>query len=560
MNYANFKNELLTILQNSDDNLVLKMYDKDGNSTVDSEELQWIFITNFNIMIEMPILNNSITLWISDKNKPNDFEALSQKIRKQAILNGLSLIIKMYNNFDRRKMYNIIKTSLNKLKRKNMNESFNKLKNIFKHTSIMFKNTKKQSDFYLSESLHAKNVKSLLETYLNLLTGINDLNTKSIRSFIKALAIENPSKVDKLLENLYFNNKKDFKKLYEHKNILNKVENITKEKFLNNYESKQYKNIIYISENAFSYITKPKNDKENLIKAYNHLLSLSENLSRTVDLLRIIKNNKLCETYNISKDSLIDFWLDKNNKKIKNNLLFVIENYKGEKSFVSKKYKPVIHLLTQHISNGGSSNDLIYNNILSECDKYNSLYSLIETYKYSSKLKPYIKTIYKLFKESNIKIKSKLLNEESFKNIYIPIDYKYNLYKIENKLGLSHDALKYIAIYEREKELNENLLFENKTRYDKKIIIDSLKKLTSYKKANEAADIIIKSGLFYINPLKESNNEFDNCKKMIDNIKTLDSKTNSLLNECLFTYSLNKNSFDSAKKKFIKTLKKYIKG
>lgn len=560
MNYANFKNELLTILQNSDDNLVLKMYDKDGNSTVDSEELQWIFITNFNIMIEMPILNNSITIWLADKNKPKDFEALSQKIRKQAILNGLSLIIKMYNNFDRRKMYNIIKTSLNKLKRKNMNESFNELKNIFKHTSLMFKNTKKQSDFYLSESLHAKNVKSLLETYLNILTGINDLNKKSIKSFIKTLAIENLNKTDKLLENLYFNNRKDFKKLYEHKNILNKIENITKEKFLNNYESKQYKNIIYISENAFSYITKPKNDKENLIKAYNHLLSLSENLSRTVDLLRVIKNNKLCETYNISKDSLIDFWLDKNNKKIKNNLLFVIENYKGEKSFVSKKYKPVIHLLTQHISNGGSSNDLIYNNILSECDKYNSLYSLIETYKYSSKLKPYIKTIYKLFKESNNKIKSKLLNEESFKNIYIPIDYKYNLYRIENKLGLSHDALKYIAIYEREKELNENLLFENKTRYDKKIIIDSLKKLTSYKKANEAADIIIKSGLFYINPLKESNNEFDNCKKMIDNIKTLDSKTNSLLNECLFTYSLNENSFDSAKKKFIKTLKKYIKG
>ena len=65
------------------------------------------------------------------------------------------------------------------------------------------------------------------------------------------------------------------------------------------------------------YTAKEKNNRENLINAYNQLLSFTQNATKGTDIIREIRNNKICETFNVSRKELVDLWLYKN-KQFKN--------------------------------------------------------------------------------------------------------------------------------------------------------------------------------------------------------------------------------------------------
>ena len=77
-----------------------------------------------------------------------------------------------------------------------------------------------------------------------------------------------------------------------------------------------------------------------MLKKNNQLLSFTQNATKGTDIIREIRNNKICETFNVSRKELVDLWLSRtNNLKIEPKKVFVIENYKGEKVIFNEAMK-----------------------------------------------------------------------------------------------------------------------------------------------------------------------------------------------------------------------------
>ena len=64
MKYSTLQNDIINILHSSDYNLYLKFYDKEGNTIIDTDDVKWIYINNYNIMISlMDDENPNISIW-----------------------------------------------------------------------------------------------------------------------------------------------------------------------------------------------------------------------------------------------------------------------------------------------------------------------------------------------------------------------------------------------------------------------------------------------------------------------------------------------------------------
>ena len=76
---------------------------------------------------------------------------------------------------------------------------------------------------------------------------------------------------------------------------INNIKNITsfvKKEYLNNGDFIVSKpRTLFVLENVKVYTAKEKNNRENLINAYNQLLSLTKNATKGTDIIREIKNN-----------------------------------------------------------------------------------------------------------------------------------------------------------------------------------------------------------------------------------------------------------------------------
>ena len=122
MKYTSFKSDIVGIIHSSDNDYVLKFYDADGNVTIDEDSALWLYIDSANIMIQFPDEEASMTVWSSSASLPENFESIMQRFRHQSVVNGISLNNKLYNNLDRRKIYNSIKKSIILKKDEDMNE------------------------------------------------------------------------------------------------------------------------------------------------------------------------------------------------------------------------------------------------------------------------------------------------------------------------------------------------------------------------------------------------------------------------------------------------------
>lgn len=113
MKYTNLKNDIANILHSEDYQYYLKFYDKDGNTTLNPNDATWCYITNTNTMIKFMEDDNPHLLIIKDnKSSDSNFKLILQSIREQCILNGISVDIKVYDNLNKRKLYNFIRTDI----------------------------------------------------------------------------------------------------------------------------------------------------------------------------------------------------------------------------------------------------------------------------------------------------------------------------------------------------------------------------------------------------------------------------------------------------------------
>lgn len=567
MKYTSLKNDIVNILHSSDFNLDLKFYDKDGNTTIDVEEATWGYINNENMMIEfMTEENPVIYLWKDKKNVDNKMKNIIQRIRELAILNGVSVQIRVYDNLDQRKIYNLIKSSIitNTKDEEEMNESLNNIENplleAFKSIVSVAKNTKKSSDFYMSEAIQSKNSENIFKEIISEIKNIQNLKNLNLsESLNKLMTVSSLSDIENIIKNIPL---KTLNKLSESAYDIKNISNFVKQKYLNNvpfYEDK--KTNILVLENVKVYKATIKNNRENLINAYNKLVSVSENVKSGIDLLKEIKHHKILETYNVSKKDLLDLWLSKNHTPIKTQSVYIIENYIGEKVAFSDKLSYGIRALAQYINNGGNKDTQICKNIVLETIKYNQISSFIIEYKDNFSVRKYIPKFKNIFKETVEKLKSANsdFNSILFESCEDNIDYSEQLKKLISESGIEHPALKYIAIEEAKKEFYSYKLLNETKDNDIKILSKELRHYSPI--SSVISNCIIENNL-NIKPLTESvnkNNIVEVASNLYENLSNDLNKITTPVSSALFNIIHSNKKLIETKIDFMNTLIKYCK-
>lgn len=564
MKYTTLKNDIMSILHSPDYNFVLKMYDVDGNNTLDVDTTSWVYIKNKKVMVELATDEEPIIhVWKEQGDVTEDFEIILQRIRELSILNGVSVQIHIFNDLNRRRIYNLIKNSIENRKEEDMNESVSTtLSKALYELSNIVHNTNRSSDLYISESLKAKNKHTFINDIISSVLCIESLNNSKIKSLLsKTLLEHNYKNIHKITNVFAKKHLPEFNALIENISNIKNVGGFMKQRYLNNYSSKVTPHTLLVLENVKVYPIKTKNDMSNLSKAYNHLLTVCEGAKTGTDILLAIKRNNICETYSVSKNDLLDIWLSKSiNEKIKPSTLLVFEDVNGNTMTFNMDMKSSIKLLAEHFNADGLINDTLTTNIVNETIKLNHLTDLIENYSYKMGVKKHAQLLSKLYKECLDN-----LNEQNFANKLLEssekaIDYSKELTILEAKVGFNHPALKYIAMEHAIENKNKQLSVLSEQKKDKEILKKGLMLSTSMNKSDSYASKIISEGVIAIKPIKECKSDrLSLTKSLLENIKSVDTDTENAIKESLFIITHNPSKYNKTRDEFVKTIKKYIK-
>ena len=265
MKYTSLKQDIISILSSTDSGLQLKMYDDEGNTTLQSDDVAWVYIFNKNIMIEMMDDENPILyFWKNRDTLDDNFKNIIQRIRELSILNGISVQIRVYDNLDQRKIYNLIKSSIEtKAQQKEEEEemvesvnSNNELVEAFTKIISSAKSANRPSDFYLSEEMKSQNTSNLLNEMFGEISNLkplksssqqlselfNRLMTATTRAEVDAILSETPSTL--------------INKLSESVNYINNVSSFIRQKYENNIDYGNETNNEIILENVKVYKVK----------------------------------------------------------------------------------------------------------------------------------------------------------------------------------------------------------------------------------------------------------------------------------------------------------------
>lgn len=563
MKYTTLKTDIISILHSSDYNFELKMYDEDGNLSIEPEDTQWIYINDENIMLEFATEDNPVNnIWKEQGDISSKLEKIIQRIREISILNGVSVQISLYNELNRRKIYNLIKHSIESKKEEDMNES--SIKDVSKalyELSNIVRITKRSSDMYISESMYATNKKQFMVDIIDSIICLESLNDSRIKSLINKVLLESSySEITKIVS--VFNKK--YPKLFEsviknHSNITN-IGKFIKQRYLNNIGTKHTPNTMIVLENVKVYPIKTKNDITNLTKAYNHLLSVSKDAKSGTDILLAIKRNNICETYSVSKTDLLDMWLDNTAcTPIKPKTLLIFEDVNGNTKTFNTDIIPSINIMAKYFNETKLSDDTIIKNIVNETLKLNALTDLVENHSYKSEVKKLSKQISKLLKECLINLNENNYKTKLSESVSNTIDYSKELFTLESTLGFTHPALKYIAIENsiQNKILKDGFLAERAE--DIVALRKGLLLSNNIIKACNISDTIINEKLICKKEIKEcKTGKMALAKFLLENIDSINPETTNAIKESLFVIINNPSKYDEERDNYIKTIKKYI--
>lgn len=561
MKYSTLQNDIINILHSTDYNLYLKLYDKDGNTTINSDDTKWIYINNYNIIISLMDENNpNISIWKGTNSFNENMKKIVQRIRELANLNGVSVDIKVYSNLNQRKIYNLIKYAIQQTNKDDdkMNENHNIDESLYMLINTAH-NTKRVADMYLSEDLQNSKSKSILNEMIDEILSLKSCKSLDKKCLNKLYTIKSLSETKEFVKSL---DKKTSKILSENISNINNITKYVKNKYTNNVEiNKKKPNSLFVLENAKVYMVKENSNKENLINAYNKLISLTDKASSGTDLLRTIKKNHLCEEYDVNKHDLINFWLyESNGQEIPEKKIFVIEDSNGFKSFFNENLKFGIKALAEHINNGGSKEDIIGQNIIKETIKYNDIKDFINTYYTHYSLRNYIKGFKDMLSETITKLTDGF-DESLFENVEEDVDYKDSYNEIVKSCGVEHPALKYFAIIETKNRLNYTSILMEQAEKDEDIIFENVRPYT--KNVAECADIIQNMIENNVDKIMNENKNItrSNGKEVAEKLfnQLNESANSSPITSALFNIVHSKQPLNNSKIEFLKTIEKYYK-
>ena len=568
MKYTSLQQDIVNILSSSDNDLQLKLYDKDGNTTINGEDASWAYIFNKNIMIEfMDDENPILCFWKGRDNFDDKFKGIIQRIRELAILNGVSVQIRVYDNLDQRKIYNLIKSSIETKAKAAQEEeemvesvNYDNLVEVFTKIISSAKAANKPSDFYLSEEMKTQNTSAILNEMFGEISSLKPLQSSSKQLselFNRLMTATTRDEVNSILNSVPENLKN---KLSESFNDINNVSTYVRQKYENNIDLGSKTNNEIILENVKVYKVKVKNNHENLSNAYNKLLQVSEGVLDNLNLLKVIKQNKICETYNVSRKQLLEYYLCGNNKPVKEQYAYVIENYLGEKTAFSSKLEAGIKALANYFNKGGEKDSQICKNIVAETIKYNQIADFILEYKDSYSLRNYIPRFKKIFKECVGRLNEANTNYSNalFESLEENISYNDYLSAMEEEMGISHPAIKYLAIQEAKKDyLKSRMIMESEDK-DMKVLTDELKHYSNYPSA--IASYIISEGL---NVKVDENANKNNIKtiatKLYESTSKENTKVSNTVTSSLFNIIHTNKKLVESKVDYVNTLIKYCK-
>ena len=568
MKYTSLQQDIVNILSSSDNDLQLKLYDKDGNTTINGEDASWAYIFNKNIMIEfMDDENPILCFWKGRDNFDDKFKGIIQRIRELAILNGVSVQIRVYDNLDQRKIYNLIKSSIETKAKAAQEEeemvesvNYDNLVEAFTKIISSAKAANKPSDFYLSEEMKSQNTSAILNEMFGEISSLKPLQSSSKQLselFNRLMTATTRDEVNSILNSVPENLKN---KLSESFNDINNVSTYVRQRYENNIDLGSKTNNEIILENVKVYKVKVKNNHENLSNAYNKLLQVSEGVLDNLNLLKVIKQNKICETYNVSRKQLLEYYLCGNNKPVKEQYAYVIENYLGEKTAFSSKLEAGIKALANYFNKGGEKDSQICKNIVAETIKYNQIADFILEYKDNYTMRNYIPRFKKIFKECVGRLNEANTNYSNalFESLEENISYNDYLSAMEEEMGISHPAIKYLAIQEAKKDyLKSRMIMESEDK-DMKVLTDELKHYSNYPSA--IASFIISEGL---NVKVDENANKNNIKtiatKLYESTSKENTKVSNTVTSSLFNIIHTNKKLVESKVDYVNTLIKYCK-
>ena len=568
MKYTSLQTDIVNILRSSDNELKLKLYDENGNTTLNGEDAVWVYIFNENIMVEFMTDDNPVIyFWKENKNINPKFKHIIQRIRELAILNGVSVQIRVYDNLNQRKIYNLIKNSITMNDKKEedeeMTESVNPNKPLieaFKNIITTAKLTNKPSDFYLSEEMKTQQFASILSEMFSQIKSLESLSNLDLTETFNRLSTSKSIKeIEEIIESL---SSKSSSKLLESVDSINGIASFVKQQYENNVDfGKPTKNIMVL-ENVKVYEAKIKNNRENLVNAYNELLKVSEGALSGIQLLKAIKSNKILETYNVSKKALLEFWLSGNNKPIEEQSAFVIEDYMGDKVAFNSKLKAGINALAHYFNNGGSKDSQICKNIVSETVKYNHIADFIVEYKDDYSKRSIIPMFKKIFRNCAGRLNEAKTNFSNalFESLETTINYKDFETKLQDRFGIKHPALKYLAIEEAKREFEKSNILNENIEKDYNSLCKELRHYSNY--PSVIASFIVGDGIetkTQINENVDKNNLTTVAKSLYNNICNKTDKVSTAVSSVLFNIIHDKRGLNESKINFLNTLIKYSK-
>ena len=559
MKYSTLQNDIINILHSSDYDLYLKFYDDKGNTVIDTDKTKWIYINNYNVMISLMDDNNpNISIWKGTNSFNDSMKQILQRIRELANLNGISVDVKVYNNLNQRKIYNLIKYTITKMAKKdddNMTESKAIDESLFMLINTAH-NTRKNSDFYLSEEMKASTAEKIIKEMIDEVYSLQSCKSLSKNTLNKLFTIRTLSETKDFVKSLSENDKSI---LDENVESINNIVKYVHNKYINNVDlnQKKYKTL-YILENAKVYTVKENHNRENLVNAYNKLISVSDKLNTGTDLLRAIKKYNLCEKYNVNKHDLINFWLyESNNESIPEKIMFVIEDSNGNKTFFNENLRYGIKALAKYINDGGSKNDSICDNIIKETIKYNEIKDFINTYYNAYSMRKYITRFKDMLSETISKLTSDY-NQSLFESVE-DIDYKYDYNLLIKESGIDHPAFKYLAMIEAKYRSEYAQIICEKLNKEEEIIFEGLRPFSKNTfECNKCISSFIKDNNKILNEGLEINR--NNAKKVASELfnKLDESVKTSPLSSALFNIIHSNKKIDNKNIKFLKTISKYI--
>lgn len=550
MKYNNFIEYIQTVLQNPEYEYKLKFYDIKGNTTLKLNDIKYIFVINNTILFELPDnKSNILNIWKNATNNNVHLDNIIKNIRKQANLNGILVKLNIFNAMDRESINHIIKKNIKVYGKDKDNKTMNESKIAQTYYSILnsVKTARKTSDAFITEGLKVSRTISLLNEVNKEIASLNSFKNSNISDFNNGIIL---CKTLNEMEDyvLKYEDKELVKTIYENINLFKNVGKFVK----NRYELGVLNPII--NENTYKFYSNIKLYKnqiteiDNMASAYIELKNNINEASCQTDLIRVIKNSKICETYNVKRKDLINYWLAQSVSETpitsKTYIEFIAENLDGKQIKLPDVPLLGIRLIAEHLNNNGSINDKCIENVVKECKVNRELKNFIDVHKEKSE---YTNIAKNLFIESSdllrqhMKDFNKDYRERKGSEKYIKI--------MEAKLKTNDPALYYIS-----EELQE---YEN---IDVSILEEGLKPFARKNDLHNIVLDIIDNKISIGNQLNESLDTRNTLEKIYNKLnEELTNKTNLAVASSVFYLIHKPIALSESQKKYINCLIKYSK-